>query len=479
MGNRNATKHLILVASILICFFAYMGYRFLGPGSRDNGDDTSVAAPSASPLPGLTPPGGGTLSDNDIDQWVPSLAGDDLPLETGNGPVVMPPPPGSGSGTATAPIPHSGAITGLVPGPTTDSSAPLRPAAASSSSSSTAPTSLPIPPSGATASASSGSLPPSLTPPGSGSGTAASGFTSTTTSGSGFSSMDDDGGDSLSSAGDGWTSLPFDDDTGDDDFVSGSPLPGVVPTDSGAGLASAPVTPPGTTRQTSPLRPTSASTTSGSAAVAAGASTSSSPVPPITRPGSGGTLSGNGSDPLAPVASRPGAAGMGTAPSTSRPVPPVSGSLPYDPEEDDDELNLSGSESLRIYVVLPGDTLTSIAARELGAASLADNIFLLNRDVIPDPNQLMAGSKIRLPVRNAPGRGPDGDPYPVRRPTQGLGNVHTVARGDTLSSISLQYYGTSTAWRQLHEANRNILPNPNQLVVGMELTIPPFDELPR
>ncbi|MCC8166100.1 MAG: LysM peptidoglycan-binding domain-containing protein [Planctomycetes bacterium] len=476
MGNRNAAKHLILVASILICFFAYMGYRFLGPGSRDNVDDATVAAPSASPLPGLTPPGGGTLSDNDIDQWVPSLAGDDLPLETGNGPVVMPPPSGSGSSsgaaTASSSTPHSGAITGLVPGPPTDTAAPLRPATSSSS----APTSLPIPPSGATAATGSGSIPPSLTPPGSGSGSAASGFGSTSTSGSGFSTADDDDSGDIPSAGDGWTSLPFD-DNGDDDFASTNSPPGVTPADSSTSLAGAPITPPGTSRPATTLRPTSASAASGSTPATAGPST---PVPPVTRPGSATAASGTSVAMVPPAATRPGATGPAGTSVTSRPPPPVSGTMPYDPEEDeDDELNLSGSESLRIYVVLPDDTLTSIAARELGAASLADNIFLLNRDVIPDPNQLMAGSKIRLPVRNAPGRGPDGDPYPVRRPTQGLGNVHTVARGDTLSSISLQYYGTSTAWRQLHEVNRNIIPNPNQLVVGMELTIPPFDELPR
>ncbi|MCD7896309.1 MAG: LysM peptidoglycan-binding domain-containing protein [Planctomycetaceae bacterium] len=474
MGNRNAARHLILVASILICFFAYMGYRFLGPGSRDNGDDATVAAaPSASPLPGLTPPGGGALDDNDIDNWVPSLAGDDLPLETGNGPVVMPPPPGSAAvgGTASASTPHSGAITGLVPGPPADSSASLRPTTSS------APVNLPIPPTGATAqSGAASSLPPSLTPPGSGSAASAAG--SAPRSGSGFSTVDDSP-DTLPSATDGWTSLPFDDDTGDDDFTSGSAFPGAGPAAGETSLAAAPVTAPGTTRPTTPLRPTTASAGTGAAPVSTGQPGVSAPVPPISRPGTGASGSGTSPVPAPATASRPGLSGPAAAGAASRPVPPVSGSALYDPDEDDDELNLSGSETLRIYVVLPGDTLTSIAARELGAASLADNIFLLNRDVIPDPNQLMAGSKIRLPVRNAPGRGADGDPYPVRRPTQGLGNVHIVARGDTLSSISLQYYGTSTAWRQLHEANRNILPNPNQLVVGMELTIPPFDELPR
>jgi nucleoid-associated protein YgaU len=92
------------------------------------------------------------------------------------------------------------------------------------------------------------------------------------------------------------------------------------------------------------------------------------------------------------------------------------------------------------------------------------------------------GVKIRLPYAN-PGSGSDpaADPntgvaVDGRRPTQGLGGTHTVVRGDTLSSISQQYYGSSSRWRFLYEANKATIPNPNQLAVGMELIIPPYEE---
>jgi nucleoid-associated protein YgaU len=137
-------------------------------------------------------------------------------------------------------------------------------------------------------------------------------------------------------------------------------------------------------------------------------------------------------------------------------------------------------------VVASGDTLSSIAMRELGSGFLADNIFLLNRDVITDPDHLMAGVKIRLPYANSPPSSADGidsapaspplGDAPARRPTRGLGGSHTVARGDTLSSIAQQYYGSSSAWRFLHEANRAIIVNPDQLSVGMQLSIPPYAE---
>ena len=117
--------------------------------------------------------------------------------------------------------------------------------------------------------------------------------------------------------------------------------------------------------------------------------------------------------------------------------------------------------------------------RELGSGFLADNIFLLNRDVIDDPNHLLAGVKIRLPYANpsdSSGPAANGSAVPGRRPTQGLGSTHTVVHNDTLSSIALRYYGTSAGWRFLYEANKTILPDPNKLSVGMELTIPPYEQ---
>ncbi|MCD8350033.1 MAG: LysM peptidoglycan-binding domain-containing protein, partial [Planctomycetaceae bacterium] len=178
-----------------------------------------------------------------------------------------------------------------------------------------------------------------------------------------------------------------------------------------------------------------------------------------------------------------GSAAIPSPPSTRTPLPDAvdtpseasperQGASPYGPYQ---EL----PESLRIYVVLPGDSLSSIAVRELGSASLAENIFLLNRDVIEDPDHLLAGVKIRLPVRESAivdEPAPPDTTTPGRRPSMGLGRTHLVVRGDTLSSIAMQYYGTSAGWRFIYEANRNILPNPNVLAVGNELTIPPYEE---
>ena len=50
--------------------------------------------------------------------------------------------------------------------------------------------------------------------------------------------------------------------------------------------------------------------------------------------------------------------------------------------------------------------------------------------------------------------------------------IHTVAEGDSLSRISLRYYGTPNRWQEIYQANRELLSGSNALRVGMQLRIP-------
>jgi nucleoid-associated protein YgaU len=49
---------------------------------------------------------------------------------------------------------------------------------------------------------------------------------------------------------------------------------------------------------------------------------------------------------------------------------------------------------------------------------------------------------------------------------------HTVAKGDTLSAIAKQYLGNANSWRQIYEANRDVLDNPDRINPGQVLKIP-------
>jgi len=50
--------------------------------------------------------------------------------------------------------------------------------------------------------------------------------------------------------------------------------------------------------------------------------------------------------------------------------------------------------------------------------------------------------------------------------------IHVVAGGQTLSSISLMYYGSSRQWRRIVDANPKVIADENRLVPGMRLVIP-------
>lgn len=50
---------------------------------------------------------------------------------------------------------------------------------------------------------------------------------------------------------------------------------------------------------------------------------------------------------------------------------------------------------------------------------------------------------------------------------------HTVAAGETLSHISLHYYKTANRWKEIYEANKEVIgDNHNLIKPGQELVIP-------
>jgi nucleoid-associated protein YgaU len=50
--------------------------------------------------------------------------------------------------------------------------------------------------------------------------------------------------------------------------------------------------------------------------------------------------------------------------------------------------------------------------------------------------------------------------------------IHKVVSSDSLVKLSKEYYGDETKWQYIHEANKNKIPNPNILYIGLELLIP-------
>jgi LysM repeat protein len=81
-----------------------------------------------------------------------------------------------------------------------------------------------------------------------------------------------------------------------------------------------------------------------------------------------------------------------------------------------------------------------------------------------------AGEVKPRPVEPAGKTGADGTAEPAKpKPTE---TIHVVTADETLSKISQKYYGTSSQWQKILQANSAILKAPEKIKPGMRLVIP-------
>lgn len=120
------------------------------------------------------------------------------------------------------------------------------------------------------------------------------------------------------------------------------------------------------------------------------------------------------------------------------------------------------AEPTTTYTVVPGDTLSGIAAR-----------FSLNqRDIVAlnnlaDPDKVRVGQKLKLPGKldlkaapSAPSRRAPSAARPVE------GDVYVVKKGDTLSELALRFDVTAEALRKANNLRGDLIR------IGQKLTIP-------
>lgn len=140
----------------------------------------------------------------------------------------------------------------------------------------------------------------------------------------------------------------------------------------------------------------------------------------------------------------------------------------------------------REYTVAKGDvSFEVIAQRVYGDRRFASAISRANPFVTP--NKLVVGRTVlRIPedptntqgkvVEIAAGNPAGGANQPSKKaePTEktATGRTYVTKSGDTLSSISKQFYGKASQWKKIADANRSVLPDPAKVKPGIELTIP-------
>jgi nucleoid-associated protein YgaU len=138
------------------------------------------------------------------------------------------------------------------------------------------------------------------------------------------------------------------------------------------------------------------------------------------------------------------------------------------------------------YTVKRGETIESIAERELGSRRYASAIKRSNPGLSPD--LMPAGRIILIPKdpTNIQGKvvepAPSGPAAEASRPVEPpkasadaakAGRTYTIKADDTLWGIAKQFYGKGSQYKLILDANKDKISDPNaNLPVGMEIIIP-------
>jgi len=119
------------------------------------------------------------------------------------------------------------------------------------------------------------------------------------------------------------------------------------------------------------------------------------------------------------------------------------------------------------YTVQQGDTMETIAQHWFGRTSKW--VLIAQENPFVDPMKLRVGQGLRLPSKETTTENVD----PKWLESILKETRYVVSQNDTLSSIANHFYGKSQLWSVIYEANRDVLANPDDLRLGMELVIPP------
>jgi nucleoid-associated protein YgaU len=140
----------------------------------------------------------------------------------------------------------------------------------------------------------------------------------------------------------------------------------------------------------------------------------------------------------------------------------------------------------REYTVAKGDvSFEVIAQRVYGDRRFASAISRANPFVTPnklfvgrtvlripeDPTNTQ-GKVVEISAGNAGSKANQTGKKNEPAATTAGGKTYVTKSGDTLSSISKQFYGKASMWKKIADANRAVLPDPAKVKPGIELTIP-------
>ncbi len=119
----------------------------------------------------------------------------------------------------------------------------------------------------------------------------------------------------------------------------------------------------------------------------------------------------------------------------------------------------TGADQTVLFPVGPEEGMPLIPESAAPPTVAPDELLKLQIGAAPKPEAAVSTAA------GAPGEAAAIAPAPAAK-------SYTVEKGDTLSSIAAKFYGDSSQWRVIYNANRDRIPDEHQLRIGQVLTIP-------
>lgn len=123
-----------------------------------------------------------------------------------------------------------------------------------------------------------------------------------------------------------------------------------------------------------------------------------------------------------------------------------------------------------------GETLFAICRQYYGDVTLVQALAKYND--MNDPASVRSGRRLRIPPAEALGgrttialnasQTPSSTPTPPSKPAT---QTYTVRSGDSLTQIAQRFLGAKSKWKKLHEMNRDVIDDPDDLKVGTVLKV--------
>lgn len=118
----------------------------------------------------------------------------------------------------------------------------------------------------------------------------------------------------------------------------------------------------------------------------------------------------------------------------------------------------------RLHVVRPGENLSMVAEKKLGASKEREQIAKIN--TLPNPDRIAVGESLLLPELT---------PEQAARLKQPDPRTTVIQKGDSLSAIAKREYGDTKYYKEIIQANPGLEGKLKSLPVGLKITLPKIE----